>query len=143
MLLAFFPYANFLIFPFFLSSSYPTPAIPVVVANKPNPVGLLHTVVTLSVAISLDIPPVQPDMVHWYFYPMEKVCSSSNGSDTVDECSSEVIGQEILEGDFTTNKRNLTLPLSNYASEGVYTVRVENLAGNASTQICLDVQGEK
>ena len=67
----------------------------------------------------------------------------NNGSDMVDECSSADIGQEIFEGDFTPNRRNLTLPLFDYAYEGVYTVRVENLAGNASTQICLDVQGKK
>ena len=66
-----------------------------------------------------------------------------NGSDMVNECSSDDIGQEILEGEFSDNRRNLTLSLSNYTYEGVYTVRVENLAGNASTQICLNVQGEK
>ena len=66
-----------------------------------------------------------------------------NGSVTMDECSSDDIGQEILEGEFSDNRRNLTLPLSDYTYEGVYTVRVENLAGNASTQICLDVQGDK
>ena len=71
---------------------------------------------------------------------MEKV---NNSSDMMDECSSVDTGQAIFEENFTTDRRNLTLLRFDYADEGVYTVRVENLAGNASTQICLDVQGKK
>ena len=100
--------------------------------------------------------------IHWYFYPTEKVSdgSGSGGSaeggsaeggsaeggsaegGSAEGGSAEIMGKEILVGEFSNDRRTLTLSSLEYEDEGIYTVVVENLAGEDYTRICLDVQGE-
>ena len=113
-----------------------------------------------------------PSGIRWYFYPTEKVYDrygseessaeediteeDSTEEDSTEEDSTEEgsgeegsaeegsaeFGQEILEGEFSADRRTLTFSSLEYSNEGIYTVVVENLAGFDYTRIWLDVQGE-
>ena len=105
---------------------------------------------------------MMPSDIRWYFYPTEKVSdgSGSGGSaeggsteegsaeggsaeeGSAEGGSTESMGKEISEGEFSNDRRTLTLSSLEYGDEGIYTVVVENLAGEDYTQMCLDVQGE-
>ena len=109
--------------------------------SMPDP-ALRDNQLTLTATITMDLPPVAPDGITWYF--MDDVGSGAGG-----DLPDDVMGTEIVEDDeimFSDDRRTLTISPLSYSNEGFYTVRVMNafgdFMGSDTDSVFVDVQGE-
>ena len=108
--------------------------------STPEP-ALLGNGLMLTATITMDLPPVVPDGIRWYFL----VDIGSGGGD---DQTGEDVGVEIVEGEgitFSDDRRTLAISSLSYGNEGLFTVRVMNAFGNfdgsATDSVFVDVQG--
>lgn len=118
----------------------------VTLSSMPEP-ALVTNDLTITATITMDLPPVVPSGIRWYFL----ADIGPTGSGDSDDLMSDDVGVEIMAGDgisFSEDRRTLTISSLTYQNEGWYTVRVTNeyegdMVGTDSDSIFIDVQGEE
>ena len=111
--------------------------------------SLLNEETTISFNITSDVPRVTPGGITWFFLSDDTITTGSGSAsgDGLGVISGDgaIRGFEIefTTSEFSKDRTSLVIPNTMYSNEGVYTIRVENLAGVTYGQTRIDVQGNE
>ena len=95
----------------------------------PSPlIGIVERNITLQFSEGNDLPPVTPADITWLFTP-------------VDGSAIPISSNPDIKYTFSSDMLSLTITALALADEGDYELVVRTIAGNASANIILDIQG--